>query len=118
MWIHASAIGIGGGDWPCGAGDDPRRASSRCSIAFLSDGTGLASFGEWACRRSARLSMPLAPGADRRSCTSCPCRFNVSTWGGRALRGGGPGLFYASSRGEADFAKLSSDVVQALNQSR
>lgn len=85
---------------------------------FLSDGTGLASFGEWA-RVDDRLvfSMPLSPGAGPAELhlVSLPVqRIDMARTEryAEAVRAS----HYASSRGEADFAQLSGDVAQALNQ--
>jgi hypothetical protein len=84
---------------------------------FLSDGTGLASFGEWA-RVDDRLvfSMPLAPGAgpsDLHLVSVPVLRVDMARTERYAetVRA----TLYAANRGEADFAQLSGDVAQALN---
>jgi hypothetical protein len=85
---------------------------------FLADGTGLASFGEWA-RVDDRLvfSMPLGSGAgpSELHLVSLPVqRIDMARTEryAEAIRAS----HYATSRGEADFAQLSGDVAQALNQ--
>jgi hypothetical protein len=85
---------------------------------FLADGTGLASFGEWA-RVDDRLvfSMPLGAGAgpSELHLVSLPVqRIDMARTEryAEAVRAS----HYAASRGEADFAQLSGDVAQALNQ--
>lgn len=85
---------------------------------FLADGTGLASFGEWA-RVDDRLvfSMPVTPGAGPSDLhlVSLPIgRVDM----GRTERYAHSvrAASYAASRGEADFARLSDEVAHALNQ--
>jgi hypothetical protein len=85
---------------------------------FLADGTGLSSFGEWA-RVDDRLvfSMPLGAGAgpSELHLVSLPVqRIDMARTEryAEAVRAS----HYATSRGEADFAQLSGDVAQALNQ--
>ncbi len=85
---------------------------------FLADGTGLTSFGEWA-RVDDRLvfSMPVGPMGDRSQLhlVSLPVqRIDMARTEryADAVRASA----YAATRGEADFAQLSSDVARALNR--
>ena len=84
---------------------------------FLSDGSALASFGEWA-RVDDRVvfSMPLAPGAgpgDLHLVSLPLSRVDLARTEqyADAVRAAN----YAATRGEADFAHLSSTVAQTLN---
>jgi hypothetical protein len=85
---------------------------------FLSDGTGLASFGEWA-RVEDRLvfSMPLSPGAgpSELHLVSLPVQ-RVDMARTERYAETVRATHYAANRGEADFAQLSGDVAQALNE--
>ena len=85
---------------------------------FLSDGTALVSFGEWA-RVGDRLvfSMPLTPGAgpsDLHLVSLPVARVDLarSERYAEAVRAAN----YAATQGESDFAKLSSDVADVLNR--
>jgi hypothetical protein len=85
---------------------------------FLSDGSALASFGEWA-RVGDRVifSMPLAPGAGpgELHLVSLPAKrvdLDRTERYADAVRA----TQYAATRGEADFAQLSGAVAQTLNQ--
>lgn len=85
---------------------------------FLADGTALSSFGEWA-RVDNRLvfSMPLVAGADGGDLhlVSLPIqRVDLARTEryAEAVRA----AQYTATRGEADFAQLSSSVAQTLNQ--
>jgi hypothetical protein len=93
-------------------------AGSPLFRVFLADGTALASFGEWA-RVDDRLifSMPTTPGAGPGDLhlVSLPVdRIDLP----RTVRYADSvrASHYAASRGEADFAQLSSTVADALNQ--
>lgn len=105
--------------WLCllvGAADaQPTRQLYR---VFLSDGSALASFGEWA-RVDDRVvfSMPLAPGAgpsDLHLVSLPVSRVDLARTEqyAHAVRASN----YASTRGEADFAHLSSSVAYTLNE--
>ena len=94
------------------------QASPPLYRVFLSDGTSLSSFGEWA-RVDDRLifSMPLtpAPGPADLHLVSLPVeRIDVvrTERYADAVRAS----HYAVHRGEADFARLSNEVARALNQ--
>jgi hypothetical protein len=85
---------------------------------FLADGSALSSFGEWA-RVDDRVvfSMPVTPGAGPSDLhlVSLPVqRIDLSRTEryAHAVRAS----HYAASRGEADFAQLSGQVAQALNE--
>jgi hypothetical protein len=85
---------------------------------FLADGSALSSFGEWA-RVDDRVvfSMPLTPGAGPSDLhlVSLPVqRIDLSRTEryASAVRASN----YAATRGEADFAQLSGQVAQALNE--
>jgi hypothetical protein len=85
---------------------------------FLADGSVLASFGEWTRVGDAVVfSMPLTPGASAAELhlVSLPVQrvdLERSERYAEAVRS----AQYASTRGEADFAQLSSSVAQTLNQ--
>src|SRR5262245_2061725 len=85
---------------------------------FLADGTGLASFGEWA-RVDDRVifSMPLTPGAGpgELHLVSLPVQ-RVDMARTERYAESVRAANYAANRGEADFAQLSGDVAQALNE--
>ena len=85
---------------------------------FLADGSALASFGEWA-RVEDRLvfSMPLAPGAGPGDLhlVSLPVQ-RVDLARTERYADSVRAAHYAATRGEADFAQLSSVVAQTLNQ--
>ena len=85
---------------------------------FLSDGSALASFGEWA-RVGDRLvfSMPLAPGAGpgELHLVSLPVQ-RVDLDRTERYADSVRATQYAATRGEADFAQLSGAVAQTLNQ--
>jgi hypothetical protein len=85
---------------------------------FLADGSALASFGEWA-RVEDRLvfSMPLAPGAGPGDLhlVSLPVQ-RVDLEKTERYADSVRAKQYAATRGEADFAQLSSTVAQTLNQ--
>jgi hypothetical protein len=85
---------------------------------FLADGTGLASFGEWA-RVDDRLvfSMPVTPGAgpSELHLVSLPIR-RVDMHRTERYANSVRAASYAATRGEGDFARLSDAVAQALNQ--
>jgi len=84
---------------------------------FLTDGTGLASFGEWArVNDHVIFSMPLAPGAGPAELhlVSLPVQ-RVDMARTERYAESVRAANYASIRGEADFAQLSSDVARALN---
>lgn len=85
---------------------------------FLADGSALASFGEWA-RVEDRLvfSMPLAPGAGPGDLhlVSLPVQ-RVDLARTERYADSVRAAHYAATRGEADFAQLSSAVAQTLNQ--
>jgi hypothetical protein len=85
---------------------------------FLADGSALASFGEWA-RVEDRLvfSMPLAPGAGPGDLhlVSLPVQ-RVDLARTERYADSVRAAHYAATRGEADFAQLSSSVAQTLNQ--
>ena len=85
---------------------------------YLSDGTALVSFGEWA-RVGDHLvfSMPLTPGAgpsDLHLVSLPVARVDLarSERYAEAVRAAN----YAATQGESDFAKLSSDVADVLNR--
>jgi hypothetical protein len=93
-------------------------AGSPLFRVFLADGTALTSFGEWA-RVDDRLifSMPIGPGAGpgELHLVSMPVdRIDIvrTTRYAEAVRAS----HYAATRGEADFASLSSTVADTLNQ--
>lgn len=85
---------------------------------FLSDGSALSSFGEWArVGDQVVFSMPLSPSADAGELhlVSLPVqRVDIERTQryAEAVRA----THYAATRGEADFAQLSSAVAQTLNQ--
>ena len=85
---------------------------------FLADGSVLASFGEWMrVGDSVVFSMPLTPGASAAELhlVSLPVHridLERSERYAEAVRS----AQYASTRGEADFAQLSSTMAQTLNQ--
>jgi hypothetical protein len=85
---------------------------------FLSDGTGLASFGEWA-RVDDRLvfSMPLTTGTGPSDLhlVSLPIS-RVDLARTQRYADSVRAAAYASSRGETDFALLSGEVARTLNQ--
>ncbi len=85
---------------------------------FLTDGTGLSSFGEWA-RVDDRLifSVPLTPGAGPSDLhlVSLPVQ-RVDMPRTERYADTVRATTYASNRGEADFAQLSGNVAHALNQ--
>jgi len=85
---------------------------------FLADGSALASFGEWA-RVEDRLvfSMPMAPGAGPGDLhlVSLPVQ-RVDLARTERYADSVRAEQYAATRGEADFAQLSSTVAQTLNQ--
>jgi hypothetical protein len=85
---------------------------------FLSDGTGLASFGEWA-RVEDRVvfSMPLgvAAGPSDLHLVSLPVQ-RIDMARTERYAESVRAAHYAANRGEADFAQLSGDVAHALNQ--
>jgi hypothetical protein len=85
---------------------------------FLADGSALASFGEWA-RVEDRLvfSMPLAPGAGPGDLhlVSLPVQ-RVDLAKTERYADSVRAKHYAATRGEADFAQLSSTVAQTLNR--
>lgn len=85
---------------------------------FLADGTGLASFGEWA-RVDDRVvfSMPLKAGAGpgELHLVSLPVQ-RVDMVRTERYAESVRAANYATHRGEADFARLSADVAQALNR--
>ncbi len=85
---------------------------------FLADGSALASFGEWA-RVEDRLifSMPTAPGAGPGDLhlVSLPVQ-RVDLARTEQYADAVRAQHYATTRGEADFAQLSSAVAQTLNQ--
>jgi hypothetical protein len=85
---------------------------------FLADGSALASFGEWA-RVEDRLvfSMPMAPGAGPGDLhlVSLPVQ-RVDLARTERYADAVRAEQYAASRGEADFALLSSTVAHTLNQ--
>ena len=85
---------------------------------FLADGSALASFGEWA-RVDDRLvfSMPLAPGAGpgELHLVSLPVQ-GIDLARTERYADAVRAEHYAATRGEADFAQLSSTVAQTLNQ--
>jgi hypothetical protein len=92
--------------------------STQLYRVFLADGTALASFGEWA-RVDDRVifSMPLTPtaGPGELHLVSLPISridFAKTQEYAEAVRAAN----YATTRGEADFAQLSSTVAQTLNQ--
>ena len=85
---------------------------------FLADGTGLASFGEWA-RVDDRLvfSMPLTAGAgpgDLHLVSLPVSRIDMART--QRYADSVRAATYATSRGEADFAVLSGEVARTLNQ--
>jgi hypothetical protein len=85
---------------------------------FLSDGSTLSSYGEWA-RVDDRIvfSMPVTPGADSGQLHLVSLPADKIDWvrteryadNVRAAR-------YGASRGEEDFARLSADVAELLNE--
>jgi hypothetical protein len=85
---------------------------------FLVDGTTLASFGEWA-RVDDRLvfSIPLTPSAPLSDLhlVSVPIQ-QIDVARTERYAASVRAASYASTRGEADFAQLSSDVAHTLNQ--
>jgi hypothetical protein len=85
---------------------------------FLSDGTALASFGEWA-RVGDRVvfSMPLVPGgnAGELHLVTLPVQ-RVDLDRTQRYADSVRASHYAVTRGEADFAQFSSTVAQTLNQ--
>lgn len=92
--------------------------STQLYRVFLSDGTSLTSFGEWA-RVDDRVifSMPLAPGAGpgELHLVSLPVSrvdFVRTEQYADAVRAAN----YAATRGEADFAHLTTTVAHTLNQ--
>ena len=93
-------------------------ASTQLYRVFLSDGTALASFGEWA-RVDDRVvfSMPLAPGAGPSDLhlVSLPIS-RVDLRRTEQYADAVRATNYAATRGEADFAHLSSTVAHTLNQ--
>jgi hypothetical protein len=100
------------------AGVADAQTSTQLYRVFLSDGSALASFGEWA-RVDDRVvfSMPLAPGAGpgELHLVSLPVsRIDLARTEqyADAVRAAN----YAATRGEADFAHLSSTVAHTLNQ--
>ena len=113
LWLAVVVIGV--------AAPSPAHAQNTDPLlyrVFLSDGTGLASFGEWA-RVDDRLvfSMPLAPGAGPADLhlVSLPVqRLDMARTEryAESVRA----AHYAANRGEADFAQLSGDVAHALNE--
>ena len=85
---------------------------------FLSDGTGLSSFGEWA-RVDDRLvfSMPLTPGGGPVDLHLVSLPINrVDLARTQRYADSVRAATYASNRGESDFAMLSGDVARTLNQ--
>ena len=84
---------------------------------FLADGTGLASFGEWA-RVDDRLvfSMPVTPSAGPTDLhlVSLPIG-RIDMRRTERYANSVRAASYAASRGEADFARLSDEIAQALN---
>jgi hypothetical protein len=85
---------------------------------FLADGTGLASFGEWA-RVDDRVifSMPLTPGAGPSDLhlVSLPVS-RIDMVRTERYANSVRAANYASNRGESDFAALSGEVARTLNQ--
>jgi hypothetical protein len=83
---------------------------------FLSDGSALASFGEWA-RVGDRVvfSMPVAAGAADLHLVSLPLQ-RVDLERSERYADAVRAAHYAAHRGEADFAQLSGAVAQTLNQ--
>jgi hypothetical protein len=94
-----------------------QRSESPLYRVFLTDGTGLASFGEWA-RVDDRVvfSMPMAPGGGPSDLhlVSLPLQ-RVDLARTERYAQSVRAANYAATRGEADFAQLSSDVARALN---
>ena len=102
----------------CVASASAAQSSAQLYRVFLKDGSALASFGEWA-RVDDRVvfSMPLAPGAGpgELHLVSLPLsRIDLERTEqyADAVRAAN----YAATRGEADFAQLSSTVAHTLNQ--
>lgn len=85
---------------------------------FLADGTGLASFGEWA-RVDDRLvfSMPLTPGAGASDLHLVSLPINrVDLVRTQRYADSVRAATYAANRGESDFALLSGEMARTLNQ--
>lgn len=85
---------------------------------FLADGSALASFGEWALAEDRIVfAMPTAGGGDTRSLQliSLPLA-RVDMPRTERYADAVRAAHYAATRGEADFAQLSSTVAAALNQ--
>lgn len=85
---------------------------------FLADGTGLASFGEWArVDDHVIFSMPLTPGGGPSDLhlVSLPVQ-RVDMVRTQRYADTVRAATYAANRGEADFAQLSGNVAHALNQ--
>ena len=85
---------------------------------FLSDGSALASFGEWAkVDDRVVFSMPLAPGAGPGDLHLVSLPLNrVDLTRTEQYADAVRAANYAATRGEADFAHLSSTVAHILNQ--
>jgi hypothetical protein len=101
----------------CGVGVDAQTSAPLYRV-FLADGSALASFGEWA-RVDDRVvfSMPLTPGAGPADLhlVSLPLQqvdMARTEQYAEAVRAAN----YAATRGEADFARLSSNVAATLNK--
>lgn len=97
----------------------PARAQTPPTVLrlFLADGKSLASYGEWA-RVGDRVvfSMPLSPGpAPALHLVSIPAD-SVDWPKTEAYARSARAAHYAATRGEADFAELSSTVAQTLNE--
>jgi hypothetical protein len=94
------------------------QSSTQLYRVFLTDGSALASFGEWArVQDRVVFSMPLTPGAGPADLhlVSLPVdRIDLARTEkyADAVRAAN----YAATRGEADFAHLSSTVAHTLNQ--
>ena len=100
--------------WP-GYAQEPPRPQYR---VFLTDGTALVSFGEWArVDNLVVFSMPLAPASESPDLhlVSLPIE-RVDLARSERYAGEVRAARYAATQGEADFARLSQDVATALNQ--
>jgi hypothetical protein len=104
--------------WLLAAGAAHAQSSTQLFRVFLSDGSALASFGEWA-RVEDRVvfSMPLHPGAGpgELHLVSIPVE-RVDLPRTQRYADAVRAANYAASRGEADFAHLSTTVAHALNE--
>jgi hypothetical protein len=112
--LFAAIVGIGLAPAPATA----QPAATPLYRVFLQDGTSLTSFGEWArIDRHLVFSMPLGPAVDSSDLHLMTVPIDrVDLPRTERYANAVRAANYAAARGEADFARLSSDVAQTLNQ--